>query len=98
MQSEETEVMTVSRAGGNSFRPSTTDISGKMMSENDPVDNKPVNADPEQAHLPVRTEVEPPPDGGYGWVCVLCVFLVNAHTWGINSVGFMDLIRRFSIC
>jgi hypothetical protein len=19
---------------------------------------------------------------------VLCVFLVNAHTWGINSVGF----------
>lgn len=28
-----------------------------------------------------------PPDGGYGWVCTVCVFLVNAHTWGINSVG-----------
>lgn len=27
-----------------------------------------------------------PPDGGYGWVCVACVFLINAHTWGINSV------------
>lgn len=26
------------------------------------------------------------PDGGYGWVCVVCVALVNAHTWGINSV------------
>ncbi|MCJ1352164.1 MAG: hypothetical protein MMC33_002148 [Icmadophila ericetorum] len=25
------------------------------------------------------------PDGGYGWVCVVCVALVNAHTWGINS-------------
>ena len=25
-------------------------------------------------------------DGGYGWVCVACVFLVNAHTWGLNSV------------
>ena len=28
------------------------------------------------------------PDGGYGWVCVACIFLVNAHTWGVNSVRF----------
>lgn len=28
-----------------------------------------------------------PPDGGYGWVCVASVFLINAHTWGINSVS-----------
>ncbi|KAK3688054.1 major facilitator superfamily domain-containing protein [Podospora appendiculata] len=27
----------------------------------------------------------PPPDGGYGWVCTLCVFLVNANTWGVNA-------------
>jgi MFS family permease len=26
-----------------------------------------------------------PPDGGYGWVCVACNFLINGHTWGINS-------------
>ncbi|KAL1857276.1 hypothetical protein Plec18167_004754 [Paecilomyces lecythidis] len=26
-----------------------------------------------------------PPDGGYGWVCVACVFWINAHTWGVNS-------------
>lgn len=26
-----------------------------------------------------------PPDGGYGWVCTACVFLINAHTWGVNS-------------
>ncbi|VUC28942.1 unnamed protein product [Clonostachys rosea] len=26
-----------------------------------------------------------PPNGGYGWVCTLSVFLINAHTWGINS-------------
>ncbi|KAL2834841.1 major facilitator superfamily domain-containing protein [Aspergillus pseudoustus] len=25
------------------------------------------------------------PEGGYGWVCVLCIFMINAHTWGINS-------------
>ncbi|KAI9820476.1 MAG: hypothetical protein M1826_000913 [Phylliscum demangeonii] len=28
---------------------------------------------------------EEPPDGGYGWVCVVAVFLINAHTWGLNS-------------
>lgn len=27
----------------------------------------------------------PPPDGGYGWVCTVCVALINAHTWGMNS-------------
>lgn len=32
-------------------------------------------------------EEDVPPDGGYGWVCVLCVFWINAHTWGINSVS-----------
>ena len=29
-----------------------------------------------------------PPDGGYGWVCVVCVFLINAHTWGLNFVSW----------
>lgn len=31
--------------------------------------------------------VDVPPNGGYGWVCVACVFWINAHTWGFNSVG-----------
>ncbi|KAF4631551.1 hypothetical protein G7Y89_g6580 [Cudoniella acicularis] len=26
-----------------------------------------------------------PPDGGYGWICVACVSLINGHTWGLNS-------------
>lgn len=26
-----------------------------------------------------------PPDGGYGWICAGCVFLINANTWGVNS-------------
>jgi len=29
--------------------------------------------------------VEPPPNGGYGWVCTICCALINAHTWGLNS-------------
>jgi len=31
--------------------------------------------------------VDVPPDGEYGWVYVACVFLINAHTWGVNSVS-----------
>ncbi|KAJ5979816.1 hypothetical protein N7481_007114 [Penicillium waksmanii] len=35
------------------------------------------------------SESPPPPttfrEGGYGWVCVACTFLMNAHTWGINA-------------
>ena len=68
-----------------------SDFSEKTPSKNDPADNDPVNTDPEQAQPPARIEVEPPPDGGYGWVCVMCVFLVNAHTWGINSVRSRSL-------
>ncbi len=34
----------------------------------------------------VKTIDDECPDGGYGWVCVACVFMINAHTWGINSV------------
>lgn len=30
--------------------------------------------------------VDVPPDGGYGWVVVGCCFMVNAMTWGVNSV------------
>lgn len=43
---------------------------------------------------PVAADV--PPDGGYGWICVIAVFLVNAHTWGVNSV-FVDFPRSRTI-
>lgn len=32
-------------------------------------------------------QVDLPPDGGYGWVCVFCVFLAMVSTWGCNA-GF----------
>ena len=28
-----------------------------------------------------RTTEEEPPDGGYGWICVICTFFINFHTW-----------------
>ena len=41
--------------------------------------------DEEPAVSPSIQKPDLPPDGGYGWVCVACCFLINAHTWGINS-------------
>lgn len=32
-------------------------------------------------------QIDLPPDGGYGWICCFCVFLVMFSTWGCNS-GF----------
>ncbi|KAK4623806.1 putative transporter MCH2 [Fulvia fulva] len=37
----------------------------------------------QQTNVAQREDV--PPDGGYGWVVAACVFLINAHTWGVNS-------------
>ncbi|MCJ1382172.1 hypothetical protein MMC17_005284 [Xylographa soralifera] len=41
----------------------------------------------DEEQLPTEAAETPdiPPDGGYGWVCVLAVACVNAHTWGLNS-------------
>jgi hypothetical protein len=32
-------------------------------------------------------EIEPPPDGGYGWVCTAACFTLNGFTWGVVSVS-----------
>ena len=39
----------------------------------------------DQPQAEEKRVVDEPPDGGYGWVCVVCTFFINAHTWGINS-------------
>ncbi|OCT47306.1 putative transporter MCH2 [Cladophialophora carrionii] len=41
-----------------------------------------VDVSPPQAAVSVE---DVPPDGGYGWVCTACVFMLNAHSWGLNS-------------
>lgn len=55
-------------------------------------DNSPIDSDTtiaglgaDQPQVEEKKEVDEPPDGGYGWVCVVCTFFINAHTWGINS-------------
>ena len=49
------------------------------------------NKEQSKATSPPKDE---PPDGGYGWVCVACCALINAHTWGINSVGTSGVLLR----
>ena len=34
----------------------------------------------------VEQKYEPPPDGGYGWVCVAACFIISCFTWGVVSV------------
>jgi hypothetical protein len=43
--------------------------------------------EPERIPGGIKAENDVPPDGGYGWVCTACCFLINAHTWGVNSVS-----------
>lgn len=41
--------------------------------------------------LETNVEVDPSQDGTYSWICVVCVFLINMHTFGINGVGLLIL-------
>lgn len=61
---------------------------------NDPVETPPSPESPQAGNEVeylesdnVATQEDIPPDGGYGWVVTACVFIINAHTWGINSVS-----------
>ncbi len=51
--------------------------------------------DAEQADIVRKDQLDVPPNGGYGWVCVACVFCINAHTWGINSVRYLIVFPSF---
>lgn len=52
----------------------SSDEGGSLNFSTQPQDN---------ANIALQEDV--PPDGGYGWVCTVCVFLINAHTWGVNG-------------
>ena len=62
-----------------------------------PPDARPLDA--EQVERVEKRQVDVPPNGGYGWVCVGCVFWINAHTWGINSVcSLLSGLPKYTSC
>ncbi|KAH7310760.1 major facilitator superfamily domain-containing protein [Stachybotrys elegans] len=40
---------------------------------------------PRNAENQGTVDAAPPPDGGYGWLCVLGQFLINGFTWGVAA-------------
>ncbi|KAH8429919.1 uncharacterized protein LDX57_007592 [Aspergillus melleus] len=60
---------TTSRQGNDPFQTPTTEQGEINIAENYNVD----------------AFEDIPPDGGYGWVCTFCVFMITVHTWGVIS-------------
>lgn len=48
----------------------------------------PVSQSIMQTEEPV--ELQLPPDGGYGWVCVGACFFINCFSWGLVAVSYMS--------
>lgn len=82
---------------------STTPSSGPSSPSDQPL---PHTFDSNSIAAPVEPEalervlthlsISAPPDGGYGWVNVFVVFLINAHTWGLNSAYSIFLAHYLS--
>ena len=41
----------------------------------------------DRENSPIIPEPEAPPDGGYGWVCLGAMFMINCFTWGVIAVS-----------
>jgi hypothetical protein len=63
----------------------------------DPEAKTVIDLESEKTASPKSKVEDVPPDGGYGWVCVACCALINAHTWGVNSVSLISSIVKFEI-
>lgn len=83
-QIDERPVISLSSDGKR--RPSQEILSSKPASSasSSSSDTEDVEAAPTQMAVDQKSIKDVCPDGGYGWVCVACVFMINAHTWGVN--------------
>ena len=57
------------------------------------------NADKEKQQL-LKIEATTPPDGGYGWMIVLAVFMTGYFTWGVYvtyPIFYQPFMQKFGI-
>lgn len=67
--------------------PSTTDSSDVEKDIVLPLQSGLESGIPNLEHVPSATPTtDDAPDGGYGWVCVVCMLIITANTWGVNGV------------
>ncbi|KAK5992519.1 putative transporter MCH2 [Cladobotryum mycophilum] len=64
--------------------PPSIDNKGLMGNNLSEKDNQGSTTESQIHESPLNTP-EPPPNGGYGWVCTACIAIINGHTWGLNS-------------
>lgn len=50
---------------------------------NDEVISPQIEADAYTEDVQSPADVDKPPDGGYGWICIIACHLINGFTWGI---------------
>ena len=61
-------------------------MSSKALESSDDAERNQLDEFMIENEAPVQAEIEPPPDGGYGWICVAACFNINCFTWGVVSV------------
>ena len=78
-----------------------TDRSSDVFHEKEPpIEESDKSVEAQESKPNEKPQVDEIPDGGYGWVCVACNFWINAHTWGMNSVGeplLLSFLRMLTI-
>ena len=62
-----------------------------VLRSNGAIDWDSVDSFEQEIPTNAQEQEDVPPNGGYGWVCVACVHLINGHTWGLNSVSIVVL-------
>ena len=65
----------------------TTAIATSTVSDKSNIDDIPNHYLEQDVPIHAREREDIPPNGGFGWVCVACLHLINGHTWGLNSVS-----------